>query len=240
MDALAKHRCFSRTSGSVVFQGELDIPVFATGQGAELIEFFRSEDARRDVNLRAALGVVRDAARQFKIPRHRMAVAAILVALVQLHQDRPELATIAGEYTGWLDDALSILRQLTFDELDSEDASKLWSIRAELLVRLHMLQRDPLEALRLLRDVSPVDVLSERGLAHRMVEVTKQAMSVQSADILQKTARRLEELRLTLPAADTASRSVQALQQEDRVRRREAFRISPPPAAASAASSKEE
>jgi hypothetical protein len=219
----------------------LDIPVFATGQGAELIEFFRSEDARRDVNLRAALGLISDAKRHFNIARHRLALAAILVALVQLHQDRPELATVGREYDDWLNDARNILQMMTLEELDREDASGLWSMRVELLVRLHMLRPDPLEAVRLLREVSPVDVLAERGLARRMVEVTKQATSVQSADILQQTAGRLEQLRQKrVPGAENASRSVQVLQQEDRVRRRERFRIASPAAASGASSLREE
>lgn len=119
---------------------------------------------------------------------------------------------------------------MTASELRAESAENLWSIRIELLLRLHKLRNDPQEALRVL-DTVEVQTLSERNLSRRLLEVTKQALNVQAADVLQRVANRVKDFKQLGRSqefiAEAVEKDLNALREDDRIRRREPFQISP-------------
>jgi hypothetical protein len=236
MTALAQEECLHATKGdlTLTFQGDLDVPAFGSGEGAQFVEYFRNGDIRRETNLRAAAGVANDAMHRFPIVRHKLARAALLVSLIELFNDRQEILQMTEEQEKWTQEARSLLESLTFEQMGSEDSAALWPMRIELLVRLYQLRHDPGAALRVLQEAAPVEVLLDRGLTRRLVDATQAAINQQSTSVFESSATILLTLQKaqTNPASqtevDAATRGLNVLKNAERERRSEPFSLKPP------------
>jgi hypothetical protein len=231
MNTLGQHDCVrpDRSGFVLSVQGDLDIPGFASGEGAEFVEYFRGGDARRDVNLRAAVGVAGAADGRFPSLRHKLSRGALLVSLIQLFKSNEEILGLTDQLQHWFDEARTLLDEMELQALAAEDAEGLWPMRMELLVRLHRLAGDSVEAVRVLHQPDAVSVLGKRELDRRLVEVTREAIDQQSTIVLKKTEDTLSSLRKKDPAlASGLDQKLDLLRQAERERRADAFALAPP------------
>jgi uncharacterized caspase-like protein len=224
MKQLENHTCL-RDQVSVNFQGDVDLPVFASGDGAELVEYFHSEDARRELNLSAAVAVTMAAEGRHSSVRHTLSDAALLVTLLQLFKKYEDILGVSAQHQQWLKRARSGLEEITLELLTQEGAEDLWPIRSELLMRLFELSDDPNEAIRVLHQADPRSILSKRNLARSLVDLTRAAIDQQSTIVLQKTESTLEGLKEIDP---TATQRLNVIRQSERQRRAQVFSITQP------------
>ncbi|WP_159992927.1 caspase family protein [Roseomonas sp. 18066] len=229
LTTVARDACLSRSGpdATLVFQGDLDVPPFTSGRGAQFVGYFQTGLAQRDLNLRAAAGLAGEAAERFRPPRFRLSRAALYVALAQLHDRTASAVTRPAERDGWLVLAQATLDSIRYEELLASDAAPMWAIRMELMARVHSLRGDTELALRTLRGAEPVAVLAERRLAARLVTLTEEVMRRQPEALLDETRSRINELpgRETR-LADVAS-ELERVAQAARSGRGEAYRIGP-------------
>jgi hypothetical protein len=245
LKTLGSHPCLRSQENELGLsvQGDIDVPVFESGEGAEFVEFFRSGDARRELNLQAALGVSGAAMARFPTARHQLSRAALLVSLIQLLNGKEEILGKAEQQGKRFREALGLLDGLSLAALTAEDAEDLWPIRLELLVRLHelgkpdesgKLRSDPAEAVRVLHEAQPVTLLAKRDLARRLVDATREAINQQSTVVLKKTEETLSALRKENEASVVgADNKLDQLRRAERERRAQSFSLVPPRSQAS-------
>jgi hypothetical protein len=194
LTAMAGYECFSspqRGENTLVAQGSVDQPVYATGEAAELIEYFRTDGARREANLLAAAVIAEEAMGSFPTNRNRIAQAAILLGYAAFRRAY-SFPSAPGADPG---DAVGRSEQLLTDALlaTSEERSALGALRLEMLSRAHVFAGDAaLARSELLK--ADATILSERGLAERLVHLTEEAARLQPAKLLDQTASHLEVL----------------------------------------------
>lgn len=234
MKQLEKHECLREPEIlGVRFQGEVDLPVFASGNGAQLVEYFHSNDARRELNLKAAMAVTAAARTRYPSVRNSLSDAALFVTLLELYRKHDDVADVEKQRE-MRDRARRELDEITLESLSEEGAEDLWAVRCELLVRLFELGNDPNEAVRVLHQVEPKSVLARRNLALRLVELTRAAIDQQSTVVLEKTEGALEALKWMDQAALTpVQQPMNLLRRSETQRRAEVFSIAQPAATTS-------
>jgi hypothetical protein len=221
---LENHNCL-REQVSVNFQGDVDLPVFASGDGAQFVEYFHSGDARRELNLNAAVAVTMAAEARHRSVRHTLSDAALLVTLLQLFKKYEDILGMSAQHQQWLKRARNNLEEMTMESLTQEGAEDLWPIRCELLVRLFELANDPNEAARVLHQVEPKSILVKRNLARSLIDLTRAAIDQQSTIVLRKTESTLEDLK---EIDQTATQRLNLIRQSERQRRAQVFSITQP------------
>ncbi|HET8644070.1 MAG TPA: hypothetical protein VFO85_01200, partial [Vicinamibacteria bacterium] len=205
----------------VVAQGNVDVPLFASGQAAELVDVFQKDMLRHALNLQAARAVTAFVARKFPSVRTRLSHAAVLLAQGVLrgrapapHQVKGDLAESLRAAQGELDAA---------GEPAAEDVT-LGALRAELFSRRFLLAGDPEQARRALRGAEPPRILSERGLARRLVALTAESMNRQPETLLNDALETLA----ALSTGSTGTDVMQALSDLEALMRKEQARVAAP------------
>jgi hypothetical protein len=188
-----------RTPRTLVAQGALDLPLLATGEGAEWVDYFRDDTARGEANIRAAAAVVGDALQQFPDNRNRLSKAAILLAVAAL--DRPGPRTSIGSVSESLSEVDELLKDVTLTT--AEDKNDLRGLLYELRARRWVLAGDPLQARTQLLGAE-MDALVERNLAERLVSLTADAIRLQPETLVEETAQRLEFADASFKARDAS------------------------------------
>jgi hypothetical protein len=221
-------------------QGDVDLPLFATGDGAELVDYFRSDDARRHANVYAA-GVTAEAAlERFSTNLNRLSAAAIYLALPAIHPtysfgaERGSEAWAQIGTRDWLREASELLKVIRLSPETETSSEPFRSISIELLARRHVLAGDPAQARAELRD-APSAVFAERALAQLLVTLTDEAARRQPATLLEETSRLLEKAERELtdggkkpnPRLGTARDQLDSLVRSEQSRRTTRFEIAP-------------
>jgi D-ribose pyranose/furanose isomerase RbsD len=174
----------------LVAQGDLDVPLLASGEGAELVDFFHKDLARSVANLRAAYGAIDEVSAPFPSDRNRIAAAGVLLAIATLQLQHTDTLL-------WVDplsQAAERLDAADLTDLSPEEADGLRALRMELRARRAVLAGDVEEARRELREAQPASILEERGLAVRLVALSAESMRRQPATFLEDTLQKLDEL----------------------------------------------
>lgn len=241
---VAGHECLfgqGEELRTLAAQGDVDLALFASGGGAELVDYFRNDDARREMNLIAAANVTKAVLERFPTPANRLARASVLLAagthLTSTFGRMPaEPAPGRIPAAEWLTAAGTLLDEARASAEAADPATSLLpSLWRELSARRLVLAGDPARARAEIGDAPPA-VLAERNLARRFVELTEEAALRQPATLLQETSDVLELARRSLSgtAAETVAGARQtamilAARQESRSLAR--FTIGPPPSA---------
>jgi hypothetical protein len=213
-----------RTAGerrTLVMQGDVDVPTLASGAGAEYVDYFHDKLMLADVNLRVAHEIAREAGERFPSAQSRVARAALLIALVQLHSHDP-VRGLSTERDQWLDTAHDILSHMSENDTDAKD---LIALRLELLSRAFALRGELEQALFVLKAAQPMTLLAERNLAQRLVRLTAEVVRLQASQHLGGTASKLELLNTSAGSVATAKRDFEDLLREERARRAEPFKM---------------
>jgi hypothetical protein len=188
--ALARSPCLVDAGLRLVAQGDLDVPLLASGEGAELVDFFHKDLARSVANLRAAYGAIDEVSAPFPSDRNRIAAAGVLLAIATLQLQHTDTLL-------WVDplsQAAERLDAADLTDLSPEEADGLRALRMELRARRAVLAGDVEEARRELREAQPASILEERGLAVRLVALSAESMRRQPATFLEDTLQKLDEL----------------------------------------------
>jgi hypothetical protein len=234
---LARDECL-RGSGddsrALVFQGDVDVPLLASGEGAEFVDYLRDGTFGRDLNLRTALAIALDVVARFPSARNHLAQAALLVALAQLHERDALLHGFDAARRSWLDDATDQFDETTSRaNLEREGAGRLWPVRLELASRALDLKGDLDGALQVLRDAEPATALGQRGLARRLVKLTEEVLRRQPGEMLDRTRGSLARLlRENGGSGREAVDELDALDRAERARLAEPYRVTEPPSPA--------
>lgn len=231
IELMARGPCFQGNEDStIVAQGDLDLPAFASGDGAEFIEYFETDSARRGANLLAAGGVAEEAVQRFSNPYHRLSQAAVLVTLMRFYKERSEVLQIQGQFQRWREEAQRLLNDLKYEEFaGSDNALDIWAMRTELAVRLYDIIGDTSRAFDLLRDVYPFEVLGLRNLASTLVYMGGKRLKQQSVDILNQVTQKFASFQGGVDDQIlTAKRQLNELVKSEENRRRELFSIKQP------------
>jgi hypothetical protein len=218
----------ARRTGRWSCKAIFNVPLLASGEGAEFVDYFHDDVARQDLNLRAALAVADDVVGRFDTPRNRLSVAAIALALVELHADDALLHGFQADVDSWLGRATNILEQQGLDQhLADGDRALLRPIRLELLSRAHLLADRP-DLARDALNKAPVEVLEQRGLIEVLVGMTSEALRRQPTEILREIETKLASLPTTSHARANAKRALDALIGAERSRLADPYRITLP------------
>jgi hypothetical protein len=205
----------------------VDVPLLASGEGTEFVDYFHDGVARRDLNLRSALAVAKDVARDFPTAGNQLAEAALLVALAQLHGEDARLHEFYEEWSGWLDRAEQLLVEIAEAGELEEAGADLRPIHLEVLTRAYLLRNGPERAREALRDAPPT-ILTSRELARRLVTMTQESLRYQPIEILTRIGEKLAQVRATSAGRNAAELALQDLIQAERDRLAEPYRIGPP------------
>ena len=246
--------CLSTTRGetkSLVLQGDVDVPVLGSGRGAEYVDFFQDGLALADANLQVADRVALEVSSRFPSTRNRLARAALLVGLAQLHGHTP-VRDFSDERDSWLQTARDILQGLmpvpspaaTFTsplQRETQNAQStagapsrveggeidhaLVPIKLELLSRIFILQGEPQQAWTVLKQADPQTALMERNLAGRLVDITRQLIRLQPNEVLKSVSERLGQLTATANSVAAAKKELDELLRTRRAN--EPYRITP-------------
>ena len=213
LQLLERHPCLKGPE-TTVMQGDLDVPLLASGEAAEFVA------------LRAALAVADEAATCFPTAENNLAKAAVLVALAQFHAQEAESHGFENDRTAWLSMALEFLDGIPDKELALEDED-LRPIQREIRSRALLLNGQPDQARDLLL-ATPDDVLKHRALASRLVNMADEVSQREPAILLQSVSKRLADLQgKNEQAADLESSraALDSLLARESARRAEPFRI---------------
>jgi hypothetical protein len=243
LQAIARHPCLmpdvdDRHPSTLVAQGDVDLALFTTGKGAELVDYFRSDSARREMNLVAAANVASAAVEQFRTMPNQLARAAVLLSPATLHPvpiERPFTRSTGPSHVvvdDWLATAGSVLEEVRGDAANADPAAGLSAFWAELFARRYVLGGDPALARAQLRDISAA-VLARRNLARRLVELTDESARRQPTTLLDETSKVLEQAENDLgpkPASEAiaaARRDLAVVMRREESRRAARFVIAP-------------
>jgi hypothetical protein len=246
LEKTAGHRCLA-TSGDpgvqrLVAQGDVDLPLFGSGEASELVEHFRSGDARRYSNIIAGDVLAQEAFARFPHPIHQLSKAAIQLAMPVVHSlplEHSERGAAAWSVTKpdvWRDAAGELLQTVQLYPAQNGDPDPLLPFLVELRTRVRVLSGDLQGALTELRAAPPL-VLAERDLAERLVTLSVETARRQPASLLEEASQRLqaaEEASKQRTSAQANNRLAVArnqlaeLRQSETLRRNVRFVIAPP------------
>jgi hypothetical protein len=207
----------------IVAQGNLDVPTLATGDAADLVQFFRTGEAQRSVNLRAAEIVARRVEHQFPTLENEIARAALSLAVTMFY-DYSSAQLPTADRRRLVDDAVQTLSRA---ELPPESPSA--ARRMELLGRAHVIAGNPAQA-RAELSAEP-SLLTKRDLANKLVTLTEEVLRLQPLKLMKETNATLANA-----GADTemnesiasAKRRLRDMIEEERDREDSNYYIEPP------------
>ncbi|MBP2490886.1 hypothetical protein JOH50_006682 [Rhizobium leguminosarum] len=220
---LAGDPCLTAGGQVLTMQGDIDVPLLASGEGAEFVEHFQSGEARRTLNLEAALAVSQEADARFPSARNKLAEAALLVSLAQMNGRYATLLGIDDKLVQRLEKAENLLLSIADADLLDGDAD-LRPIKVELLSLAVVLQGDSTRARDILMRTEPT-ILSQRSLARELVIATRDALRTQPNVLLSKVAEKLARLQKQ-GSGSAADAELDALLREERSLRPTVYSIS--------------
>ena len=199
--------CFSAdtSSGQLVFQGDLDVPVFATGDAAEYIVYFLQDQERTELNLRTGIEIAKLTVRASREDIDRLTLSALQILLVE-HQDTlPSRLRNLEERSQLLTKALSNLNRIDAKQL-SVHYPELGG--AVLNLRTHALRLDNKgeAARRILLEAPPEVIGRNADLLQRLIVLTEEALRSKPSDVLAQTAAQMSSLDQNASAWSSALR----------------------------------
>jgi uncharacterized caspase-like protein len=197
------HPCLGAPTGfGLVAQGSVDLPRFASGTAATLIQFFLGAGERRDANLQLAEQLARAASRSGDHPLTGLTLAAIVVARAEF--ERSALFPNGGPKDE-LKEAIGLLGRMLTSRRVAEAGLNTEAL--DLYTRALMLSGDQDLARTSLLD-APAAQLAAPALQERLVDLTEAQLAQSPTDILALTRAKLVDLGRvgTEPSVDISAR----------------------------------
>ncbi|MFZ7091319.1 hypothetical protein [Primorskyibacter sp. 2E233] len=206
-----------RLPGSLVMQGDVDLPMFASGDGARFVQYFKSGQARRAAALRAASLVADDMLARYTEPEMVLTGLALDLANAHFSNGSPHLPGLPIK--DWQAQAKSRLLQVT--QLEQSLKPIFWETRSRISAEAGELE----QAREILRNAPP-SILSQRHLAELLVEFAERSLRAQPLEILAKVDDKLKDPgSMRFDEFRIASRRLQTLIRAEQARLSEGYSI---------------
>jgi hypothetical protein len=217
--------------GQLVFQGDLDIPVFATGNAAEYIVYFKGDRERVELNLRIAIGIAKLLEEGSGEDLDRLTRAALQILLVRELDELPgRLRAKEKTERNWLlSDALPTLEALNEGDITGPNP-ELEAVVLDLRTRSLRADGRSDEARRLLLKEAPQIIGRHPELLDRLVTLTEEALTNKRDDLILQTEAYIHELETEGPVGRSSGLLTRwrELAQRSKQNLREPYRVGKP------------
>ncbi|MEM0935291.1 MAG: caspase family protein [Pseudomonadota bacterium] len=218
--ALENDVCMSSDglSGNPVMQGEVDLPLFASGDGARFVEYFRSGEARRSSILHAAALIAKEMLTRYPEPEMELTAMALDLANANALASTGEIPGLSSP--DWLREGRS--RNVSISKLGND----LHALHLETDARLIAESGEFEQARERLRSAPP-HVLAQRELSGLLVEFADRSLRTQPLEVLAMIEAKLREVETVgeTSGLSIASDRLNALALAEQERLSEGYRI---------------
>ncbi|WP_170378655.1 caspase family protein [Ruegeria atlantica] len=212
-----------RLPGSLVMQGDVDLPVFASGDGARFVQYFRNGQARIGSAVQAASYMAQGMLARHSEAEFALTAMALELANARLARRRTEIPGRSPAY--WLAQARQ--RNTLASQVETSQMKALyWEINTRVYA-----EGGEFEQAREKLRAAPLEVLAKRGLSSLLIEFAEGSLRTQPIEVLTRVGERLEELEAAtdgeIAGISLTAQRLEELILAERNRLSEGYRIRP-------------